>query len=80
MVDQVVVLTNGEISDLGSYEELMSRDGAFAQFLKTFLLQEADSDEESEDEESEKALTLVLWPLWATWQCASAFRGLFEKN
>ena len=46
-VDKIVVLVNGEISEMGSYEELLSHDGPFAQFLKTYLTQE---DSESEDE------------------------------
>lgn len=51
MVDTIVVLVNGRITELGSYEQLMSHDGAFAQFLKTYLTQEND-DEEEEDAES----------------------------
>ncbi|CAD5115099.1 DgyrCDS4110 [Dimorphilus gyrociliatus] len=45
-VDKIVVLLNGVISEMGSYEELLSHDGAFAQFLKTYLQQETDEDEE----------------------------------
>ena len=52
-VDEVVVMTNGKISERGSYEELVSHDGAFAQFLKQYLLSEDKDDDESEDEESE---------------------------
>lgn len=49
-VDTVVVLSDGEISELGTYAQLVSHDGAFAQFLKTFFLQESS---ESEDEETD---------------------------
>lgn len=46
------MLVNGEISEVGSYDELMTHDGAFAQFLKTYLL-EKETDEGEEDEEGE---------------------------
>ena len=50
-VDKIVVLVNGEISEVGSYEELLSHDGPFAQFLKTYLTQEDSESEEECDEE-----------------------------
>ena len=52
-VDQIVVMINGEITEVGSYDELMTHNGAFAQFLKTYLSQ-ADSEEEEEDPECKK--------------------------
>ena len=50
MVDNIIVIVNGEVSEVGSYEELLSHDGAFAQFLKTYLTQE-ESDSEEDDAE-----------------------------
>ena len=44
-VDQIVVIVKGRISELGSYQELLSHDGDFAKFLKTYLTQ-ADDDED----------------------------------
>lgn len=49
-VDQILVFVNGEISEMGSYDELLTHNGAFAQFLKTFLLQEDSESEESDPE------------------------------
>lgn len=49
MVDNIVVVVDGEISEIGSYEELLSYDRAFAQFLRTYVLQE-DSDDDDDDE------------------------------
>ena len=49
-VDRIVVIAQGEISETGSYDELLSHDGPFAQFLKTYLTTDI-SDSESEDEE-----------------------------
>ena len=39
-VDTIVVMVNGEISETGSYKELLNHDGAFAQFLKNYLTEE----------------------------------------
>ena len=52
MVDTIVVMTDGRISEMGSYDELLSHDGHFAQFLKTYLQQS--NDDEDEDPESEQ--------------------------
>jgi len=49
-VDSVVVMNKGEISEIGSYQDLLSHDKAFAQFLKTYLTQDDDDDEETDDE------------------------------
>lgn len=34
--DQILVLVDGEITESGSYQELLSRHGAFADFIHTF--------------------------------------------
>ncbi|KAK8776537.1 hypothetical protein V5799_030118, partial [Amblyomma americanum] len=36
-VDKVVVLHDGKITDMGTYEELLTRSGAFSDFLEQFL-------------------------------------------
>lgn len=50
LVDSIIVLIDGKITEMGTYDELLSHDGAFAQFLKTYLTQE--NPDEEEDEES----------------------------
>lgn len=45
MVDTIVVLDQGRIIQHGSYEELLARDGPFAQFLKNYLLDDDDFDD-----------------------------------
>ena len=40
MVDNVVVLRDGAVSEQGTYKELLTHDGAFAQFLKDALAHE----------------------------------------
>ena len=56
-VDQIVVLVEGRVSEVGSYQELLRREGAFAHFLKNYLLDilvEEEQDEVFElDAESE---------------------------
>ncbi|XP_035826216.1 multidrug resistance-associated protein 1 [Aplysia californica] len=51
-VDTIVVMSDGQISEMGTYEELLAHDGPFAQFLKTHLTQEQlegyDEDEDPE--------------------------------
>ncbi|CAL1542109.1 unnamed protein product [Lymnaea stagnalis] len=51
-VDHIVVMSNGTVSEYGSFEELLSHNGAFAQFLTQYLTQEADT-ESLEDEDIE---------------------------
>uniref|UniRef100_A0A803TJ81 Multidrug resistance-associated protein 1 n=1 Tax=Anolis carolinensis TaxID=28377 RepID=A0A803TJ81_ANOCA len=36
VVDTIIVLSEGKVSEMGSYQELLQRDGAFAEFLRTF--------------------------------------------
>ncbi|NXN86769.1 MRP1 protein, partial [Bombycilla garrulus] len=35
-MDTILVMTDGEISEMGSYQELLEQDGAFAEFLRTY--------------------------------------------
>ncbi len=51
-MDRIVVIDQGQISEIGSYDELLSHNGPFAQFLKTFLLKEESDESEDEDPES----------------------------
>ena len=44
--DLIVVMKNGEISETGTYDELLNKDGAFADFLNTYL-NEGDGNESS---------------------------------
>nr|KAG5700435.1 hypothetical protein BaRGS_010348 [Batillaria attramentaria] len=60
MVDVIVVMTDGRISEMGSYDQLLSHDGDFAQFLKTYLTQNDDDDEEEEDPEIQAMKAKIL--------------------
>ncbi|PAA56638.1 hypothetical protein BOX15_Mlig005571g4 [Macrostomum lignano] len=48
-VDNILVLSQGTVSEHGTYEQLMSRNGPFAQFLKQYITQEAEENEADEE-------------------------------
>jgi ATP-binding cassette, subfamily C (CFTR/MRP), member 1 len=43
-VDEIYVMTNGEISESGTYMELLSKKGAFSEFLVQYLQEHQDED------------------------------------
>ncbi|XP_053413290.1 multidrug resistance-associated protein 1 isoform X3 [Nycticebus coucang] len=47
-VDIIMVMSGGKISEMGSYQELLARDGAFAEFLRTYA--SGEQDQSSEDD------------------------------
>ncbi|XP_059009907.1 multidrug resistance-associated protein 1 [Mustela lutreola] len=55
-VDIIIVMTSGKISEMGSYQELLARDGAFAEFLRTY------ASSEQEQAEQDEGLTSVSSP------------------
>ncbi|XP_040491207.1 multidrug resistance-associated protein 1 isoform X3 [Ursus maritimus] len=55
-VDVILVMTGGKISEMGSYQELLARDGAFAEFLRTY------ASGEQEQAEHDDGLTSVSSP------------------
>lgn len=44
-VDEIVVIKDGVVSETGTFEELLSHNGAFAEFIRTYL-KEANGQEE----------------------------------
>ncbi len=44
--DQIVVVVEGKITEIGSYNELVDNDGAFAEFLRIY----SNTDKEGEEE------------------------------
>ena len=60
LVDEVIVMHAGRISERGSYEELVSHDGPFAQFLKTYLTETAGDGGEEDAESEYSALPLSV--------------------
>lgn len=47
-VDVIIVMSGGKISEMGSYQELLARDGAFAEFLRTYSSAEQDQTEQDD--------------------------------
>ncbi|KAL0197387.1 hypothetical protein M9458_005927, partial [Cirrhinus mrigala] len=45
--DLILVMVDGEITEMGSYTELLGRQGAFAEFLRTYTNTEQEEVEES---------------------------------
>ena len=53
--DVIVVMVDGQITEVGSYNELIDNDGAFAQFLQTYK----GIDEKEEENPGNLILTLL---------------------
>ena len=48
-MDLIIVLRNGEVSEMGTYNDLLSHKGPFSEFIATYLLPDSDtSDPEGE--------------------------------
>ena len=46
-MDLIITMNDGEVSEMGTYDELMENDGAFADFMQVYLNDKSqDCDEE----------------------------------
>jgi len=49
-MDDIVVITNGSISEHGTYQELLGRSGHFAEFISSYLTEGSNGlDDEGDD-------------------------------
>ena len=48
-VDRIVCMKRGQISEIGTYKELVDKEGAFAEFVKTYMRDSGESGSESSD-------------------------------
>uniref|UniRef100_M4AG65 Canalicular multispecific organic anion transporter 1-like n=1 Tax=Xiphophorus maculatus TaxID=8083 RepID=M4AG65_XIPMA len=49
-VDEVVVLVNGQVSEVGSYQSLRASKGAFSEFLDTYAKEQSNQSHSKEDD------------------------------
>lgn len=46
-VDNIMVMVEGRVSEMGSYQELLSQNGAFSEFLRNYALEDIMEEDES---------------------------------
>ncbi|KAI8747945.1 multidrug resistance-associated protein 1 [Biomphalaria glabrata] len=61
LVDTIIVLQDGRITEMGSYLQLMKRNGNFAQFLLTNLRRAQDSESEIEEDVEVRDMKKKMW-------------------
>uniref|UniRef100_A0A673CJC1 ATP-binding cassette, sub-family C (CFTR/MRP), member 3 n=1 Tax=Sphaeramia orbicularis TaxID=375764 RepID=A0A673CJC1_9TELE len=49
-VDNIMVLVEGRVSEMGSYQELLKQNGAFAEFLRNYSLEDIIEEDEATEE------------------------------
>uniref|UniRef100_A0A4W5R8N7 ABC-type glutathione-S-conjugate transporter n=1 Tax=Hucho hucho TaxID=62062 RepID=A0A4W5R8N7_9TELE len=54
-VNNIVVLVEGRVSEMGSYQELLQQNGAFAEFLRNYSLEDIVEDEATGDLENPRS-------------------------
>eukprot|EP00794_Sanderia_malayensis_P010896 gene10896-12055_t len=61
-VDKIVVMKDGSISEVGTYDELMSREGAYAELLRAYVNDDDDENgiSDNEDDDAKRARTSSL--------------------
>ncbi len=47
-VDEIIMLDNGNIVEMGSYDELVEKDGQFAQFIQNYFTSSDKNDKQDE--------------------------------
>jgi len=49
-MDEIIVITNGMISEHGTYQQLLSHNGPFADFINSYLTEASNQLEDEGDE------------------------------
>ncbi|KAM3591495.1 uncharacterized protein V6R79_002723 [Siganus canaliculatus] len=52
-VDNIMVMVDGRVSEMGSYQELLNENGAFAEFLRNYSLDDIIEEEEANEDLTE---------------------------
>lgn len=50
-MDMIITLVDGKIGEIGSFTELIGHDGAFAKFLKIYMIEELTCGDPEEEQE-----------------------------
>jgi hypothetical protein len=58
-MDKIIVMKDGQISEQGTYHELLKAGGQFADFLVEYLAEEAESEVEEFEELKHTLVTLA---------------------
>ncbi|XP_009874359.1 PREDICTED: multidrug resistance-associated protein 1, partial [Apaloderma vittatum] len=75
-MDTILVMSDGEISEMGSYQELLKQDGAFAEFLRTY----ANTEQSAENSNSDPSLEGMIHPLETDTSSPSGTEGKPIEN
>jgi len=62
-VDQIIVIKDGSISESGTFEQLISNKGDFAEFVAEYLIEQSDSDMDKEEVQMMEQLAEKVKPL-----------------
>ena len=54
-VDLIITMQNGKVSEVGTYDDLIKNDGAFADFIQTYL-----NENENDDQDSDSKYLVIL--------------------
>ena len=61
-VDKIITLVDGQIGEVGSFKELVGHNGAFAEFLKSYMIEELTCG--NPEEEIEGLVILIAWNIY----------------
>lgn len=76
-VDHIIVVSNGQISEEGSYDALLSHDGAFANFLKEYFQKKVETEADPESMYSNVKTSCVQYILFVRGQFLKFFFFFF---
>lgn len=77
-------MSGGKISEMGSYQELLARDGAFAEFLRTYAGTEQEQTEQDDGRVGSRSAPVAPWrllfPVGSASGCRPSGQGLGQAS
>ncbi len=74
-------MKDGKVSEVGTYTELLSHDGAFAELIRTYLTEDGEEEEDDDEEGKGKDYVLTKMRLSTFFQsCHSEFIKIISMN